>query len=238
MRAAIYARVSTVDQNCELQLRELREYTQRRGWTITGEYVDRAWSGAKASRPELDKIMRDASLHRFDAILVWKLDRFGRSVLNLSEQLAQLNSWGIRFLATSQSLDTDQSNPTSRLLLHILAAVAEFERELIKERVKAGMAAAKHRGARIGRPKAVFDRQLAVDMRKSGASVRAIASYLGVSVGSVHQVLTVWKSERKRSKTPIRTPRVTNRNHRTQPKLKPRSKRITFLNTTLKPRKR
>src|SRR5512143_940001 len=110
MRAAIYARVSTVDQHCEMQLRELREYCQRRGWTIAGEYVDTGWSGAKASRPELDRVMKDAAQHRFDAVLCWKLDRFGRSVLNLSEQLAQLNSWTIRFIATSQSLDTDQAN--------------------------------------------------------------------------------------------------------------------------------
>ena len=122
-----------------MQLKELREYCERRGWTISGEYVDTGWSGAKASRPELDRIMYDAGMHRFDAILVWKLDRFGRSVLNLSEQLARLNSWGIRFLATSQALDTDASNPTSRLMLHILASVAEFEREMIRERVSAGL---------------------------------------------------------------------------------------------------
>jgi DNA invertase Pin-like site-specific DNA recombinase len=189
MRAALYARVSTIDQHCELQLKELREYCQRRGWTNMGEYVDTGWSGAKASRPELDRVMKDASLRKIDAILVWKLDRFGRSVLHLSEQLARLSSWGIRFLATSQSLDTDQSNPTSRLLLHILAAVAEFERELIKERVKAGMAAAKHRGTRIGRPKVSLDQKRARKLRRSGLSQRAIASALGVGKGTVARLL-------------------------------------------------
>lgn len=188
MVCALYARVSTTDQNCEMQLRELREYCTRRKWDVAGEYVDTGWSGAKASRPELDRLMKDAAEHRFDAILVWKLDRFGRSVLNLSEALQKLRTWGIRFMATSQAIDTDQSNPTSQLLLHILAAVAEFEREMIKERVRAGMAAAKHRGKKLGRRKLVFDRRKAFELRRSGASIRAIAKALGLSVGSAAAV--------------------------------------------------
>jgi DNA invertase Pin-like site-specific DNA recombinase len=134
MNVAIYARVSTADQNCTMQLRELREYALRRGWTVSGEYVDTGWSGAKASRPELDRLMRDAGQRAFDVVLVWKLDRFGRSVLHLNQQLTALTSYGIRFISTSQALDTDQSNPTSRLLLQILASVAEFEREMIRDR--------------------------------------------------------------------------------------------------------
>ena len=208
MRAAIYARVSTLDQNCELQLRELREYVERRGWTINDEYVDRNWSGTKASRPELDRCMKDAAQHKFDAILVWKLDRFGRSVLNLSEQLQSLTSHGIRFLATSQSIDTDQSNPTSRLLLHILAAVAEFERELIKERVLAGIrtyrkayeagkvgtdrSSRSGRNLPQGRPRCVFDRQRVIELRDEGMSIRAIAAKLRVSVGTVHNIISEW----------------------------------------------
>jgi putative DNA-invertase from lambdoid prophage Rac len=190
MRCAIYARVSTVDQHCEMQLTELREYCARRQWTISGEYVDTGWSGAKASRPELDRIMRDASLHRFDVIAVWKLDRFGRSVLNLSEQLARLNSWGIRFVATTQALDTDQNNPTSRLLLHILASVAEFEREMIRERVKAGMSAARAKGIKCGRPIAIFDRSKVLALRKRGVSMRGIAAKFQVGIGTIHRVLT------------------------------------------------
>src|SRR6266513_5253110 len=126
MKAAIYARVSTSDQNCEMQLRELREYAIRRGWEVAGEYVDTGWSGAKASRPQLDRLMQDASQRKFDCVLVWKIDRLGRSVLHLNQQLAALSSYGVRFISTSQSLDTGQSNPTSRLLLQILASVAEF----------------------------------------------------------------------------------------------------------------
>lgn len=131
MNVAIYTRVSTTDQNCDMQLQELRDYAARRGWIVTREYVDTGWSGTKASRPELDRLMRDASRRQFDVLLVYKLDRFGRSVLHLNQQLATLNSHGIRFISTSQSLDTDQTNPRSRLLLQILASVAEFERELI-----------------------------------------------------------------------------------------------------------
>src|SRR5690349_18461039 len=128
MKCAIYARVSTTDQNCEMQLRELREYAERRSWSVSQEYVDTGWSGAKKSRPALDRMMKDASEHRFDVVLVWKLDRFGRSVLNLVEGLNSLAAAGVRFLATSQNIDTDQANPTAKLIVWILAAVAEFER--------------------------------------------------------------------------------------------------------------
>src|ERR1700689_1520776 len=120
LSTAIYARVSTSDQHCENQLRELREYVTRHGWKIAGEYVDTGFSGSKASRPALDKLMADAAKRKFDCVVVWKLDRFGRSVLNLSQQLAALTSFGVRFVATTQGLDTDQSNPTASLLLHIL----------------------------------------------------------------------------------------------------------------------
>src|SRR5579864_9681306 len=142
IRAVIYARVSTTDQNCEMQVRELREYAARRGWQVSAEYIDTGWSGAKASRPELDRLMKDAAFRRFDAVLVWKLDRFGRSVRNCLDGIESLRTNGVRFLAVSQSIDTDESNPTARLLLHILASVAEFERELIRERVRAGIKSA------------------------------------------------------------------------------------------------
>lgn len=190
---ALYARVSTTDQNCDLQLRELREYCERRGWTIAGEYVDKGLSGSRASRPELDRMMQDAMEHRVECVLVWKLDRFGRSVLNLAQALLKLDSAGVRFIAVTQGIDTDQRNPTSRLLLNILAAVAEFEREMIRERVKSGMNAAKHRGVRCGRPKKVFDRGLVETLRADNMSMRAIARKLGVSVSTVHGLLGVRK---------------------------------------------
>ena len=189
LQAAIYARVSTTDQNCEMQTRELREYAARRGWDVVAEYVDTGWSGAKASRPELDRLMRDAALRRFDAVLVYKLDRFGRSVKNCLDAIAALQAHGVRFLAVSQSIDTDHANPTARLLLHILASVAEFERELIRERVCAGVRNAKRKGKQLGRKRVVFDRSRAIELHQAGSSIREIAVILGVSVGTIHRLL-------------------------------------------------
>jgi putative DNA-invertase from lambdoid prophage Rac len=205
MKTAIYARVSTTDQNCEMQLRELREYCARRGWEITAEYVDTGWSGAKASRPQLDRCMADAKAHRFESVLVWKLDRFSRSMLHLNQQLANLNSWGVRFMAITQNIDTDQTNPTSRLLLQILGAVAEFERETIRERVKAGMTTARHKGIRLGRPKRVFDRVKVEALRKRGMSVREIAAELGLGKGTVERAL---KASQNGVSTPAAKPLI------------------------------
>jgi len=185
MKTAIYARVSTTDQNCEVQLRELREYVARRGWELVGEYVDAGFSGAKASRPSLDRLMAAAARREFDSVMVWKIDRFGRSVLNLSQQLATLTSYGVRFIAVSQGLDTDASNPSSRLMLTILAGVAEFEREIIKERTLSGVRAAKANGKVLGRPMRVFRRDEVVRLRdQEGLSWRAIAKQLGVPVST------------------------------------------------------
>src|SRR5215471_1923559 len=180
MRCALYCRVSTTDQNCEMQLRELRQYISRREWKNGGEYIDTGFSGAKANRPALDKLMTDAAKRKFDCVAVWKIDRFGRSVLHLNQQLAALTSHGVRFIATSQSLDTDQSNPTSRLLLQILASVAEFEREMIRERTLSGIRAAQAAGKVIGRPKRVFRRDEVVRLRQEGLSWRAIGRKLGI----------------------------------------------------------
>lgn len=182
IRCALYARVSTADQDCTLQIHELREYCQRRGWTIIAEYVDTGISGTRASRPQLDRCMRDAAEHRWDCLCVYKLDRFGRSVLNLSQSLALLDSYGIRFISTSQGLDTDQNNPTSRLLLNILSSVASFELDLIRERTVLGVRAARAKGRVPGRPKRVFRRDEVVRLRNSGMSWRRIASELSIPV--------------------------------------------------------
>lgn len=195
MKPAIYARVSTTDQNCELQLRELREYVSRRAWEPAAEYIDAGFSGAKASRPALDRLMAAAARRDFDCVLVWKIDRFGRSVLHLSQQLAALTSYGVRFIAVSQALDTDASNPSSRLMLTILAGVAEFEREIIRERTLAGVRAAKAAGKVLGRPRRVFRRDEAVQMRAEGQSWRAIAAALNVPLSTLHGVFG--KSPRK-----------------------------------------
>jgi DNA invertase Pin-like site-specific DNA recombinase len=148
-------------------------------------YVDTGFSGAKASRPALDRLMASAARREFDCILVWKLDRFGRSVLHLSQQLAALISYGVRFIAVSQGLDTDSSNPSSRLMLTILAGVAEFEREIIRERTLAGVRAAKARGKALGRPRRLFRRDEVARLRDEGQSWRAIAQTLGVPVSTL-----------------------------------------------------
>ena len=189
VKAAIYARVSTTDQNCAMQLSELKEFATRRGWEFE-EYVDTGFSGAKVSRPALDRLMKDARMKRIDVVLVWKLDRWGRSVSNCLASIAELTALGIRWLAITQNLDTDQSNPMSRFMLTILAAVAEFEREMIRERVKAGMTNAKAKGKRLGRKRVVFDRSRAADLQTKGFSLRSIARQLGVGVGTIQRALT------------------------------------------------
>lgn len=201
MRATIYARVSTSDQNCELQLRELREYLRRRGWDPAGEYVDVGISGSKASRPQLDRLMKDARGRRFDVVVVWKLDRWGRSLAHLVQSVQELSALGIRFIAVTQNIDTDEGNPMARLLMHLMGAFAEFERELICDRVKAGVTTydrayqagevGKQRHSRsgkdlaIGRPRKLFRRDEALAMRENGRSWRAIAKELGVPLATL-----------------------------------------------------
>jgi len=205
MRAAIYARVSTTDQKCEMQLGELREYVSRRGWETAAEYVDTGWSGSKASRPEFDRLMRDAGKRIVDVILCWKLDRFGRSLLHCKSALQELQTYGVRFMATSQNIDTDESNPASRFLVHILMAAAEFERELIRERAMAGQKRYRDhyeagkvgkevhsksgKDLPVGRPKRIFARQRVFELRAQGHSYRQIARRLGIGEGTVRRVL-------------------------------------------------
>jgi DNA invertase Pin-like site-specific DNA recombinase len=182
-RVALYARVSTCNgqQDPELQLRELREYARLRGLTIVGEYVDRI-SGSKDSRPALNQLMADASQRKFDAVLVWKLDRFGRSLRHLVNALAELEAFGLSFISLRDNLDL--STPSGRLMFQIIGAMAEFERSLTQERGKAGLRNARAKGKRLGRPP-VFVSQSRLDtLRASGASWRAISKELGVGNGS------------------------------------------------------
>lgn len=190
VRAAVYARVSTSDQNCELQVRELREYCERRGWLVAGEYVDTGVSGSKACRPELDHLMQDARQRKIDAVLVWKLDRWGRSLANSIQSIQELASLGVRFVAITQNIDTDESNPMSRFMLHIFGAFAELEREMIRERVRAGVRNARRNGKQLGRKRVVFDRLRAMELHEAGTSIRDIASTLGVGRGTVHRLLS------------------------------------------------
>jgi putative DNA-invertase from lambdoid prophage Rac len=187
MTAAIYTRVSTADQNVGMQEHELREYSARMGWK-TVEYTDKT-SGTKARRPGLDRLMEDARARKFDVVLVYKLDRFARSLQHLIANIQSLDSFGVRFVCLTQGIDTDKQNPASRLMLHILGAVAEFERGIIVERVKSGIAEAKRRGKHCGRAKRVFRRDEAARLRKGGMSLRAIGVKLGVPFTTVADAL-------------------------------------------------
>jgi DNA invertase Pin-like site-specific DNA recombinase len=186
-RVALYARVSTSNgqQDPEMQLRELREYAKHRELAIIGEYVDKM-TGSKDSRPALNRLMADASRRKFDAVLVWKLDRFGRSLRHLVNALAELEALGLSFISLRDNLDL--STPSGRLMFQIIGAMAEFERSLIQERVKAGLRNAKAKGRRLGRPRVIVDEAEVLAMRESGASWRTIAKKLGVGVGTAHRV--------------------------------------------------
>ncbi|MEP7354200.1 MAG: recombinase family protein [Acidobacteriota bacterium] len=185
MKIAIYARVSTTDQSCGMQLHELRHYVANRGWQVHEEYVDTGFSGARASRPQIDRLLLDARQRRFDAVLVWKLDRWGRSVAHCVRSIQELVSLEIRFLSASEGIDTSNDNPMSKFMLHLFAAFAEMEREVIRERVRAGQRAAKARGQRVGRPRRVFRRDEALRLRAGGESWRSVAKTLGVPMSTV-----------------------------------------------------
>ncbi|MDP9114996.1 MAG: recombinase family protein [Acidobacteriota bacterium] len=187
MTAAIYARVSTADQSCAIQLAELRSYAARFDMTCYKEYIDHGISGAKASRPQLDRMMQDARAKRFDVVLVSKLDRLGRSVLHLAQLMDTFNGLKIKVTACGQGLEFDPQNPISRMLFTMLSAVAEFERSLILERSSAGIAAARAKGVRFGPPMKVFDRELAARLRAEGKSWSAISAATGVAVSTLRE---------------------------------------------------
>jgi len=197
LRAALYARVSTLNngQSPEMQIRDFAEYCQRRGWTAT-EYVDVGISGAKDRRPELDRLMIDAHQRRFDVVVVWKFDRFARSVSHLLRALETFNSLGIAFVSLGEQIDT--STPAGRMVFTVLGAVAELERSLIVERVRAGMRNARAKGKQIGRPPRT---QLTQEDRKSIAeaywcrktSFRQLAKRFDTSIGTVQRCACTYR---------------------------------------------
>jgi DNA invertase Pin-like site-specific DNA recombinase len=189
VRVGLYARVSTTDQDCSQQLRDLRVFCEARGWSVEGEYVDHGVSGKKAKRPAMDKLMDAARQRRIDAVMVWKLDRWGRSVPHFVASVQELHTLGVRFVAVTQGIDTDESNPASKLLMNIMASFAEFERELIVERTLAGLTRARREGKTLGRPRKVLDRNKVRKLHRQGLGVRAIAAQLGVSHMTVHRIV-------------------------------------------------
>jgi putative DNA-invertase from lambdoid prophage Rac len=203
MRCAIYARVSTEDQHCEMQLTELRAFAGRMGWAEPIEYVERASSVKR--RPIFDGLMADARLRQFDVVLVWRIDRIARSMKQFVDTVLTLDGAGVRFLSPAQNIDTDAKNPTSRFLMHILAAVAELERNMIVDRVNAGLQEYKRAYAggsvgtqrhsrsgkdlAVGRPRKVFRRDQVRDLRAKGWSWRRIADRLRIPFSTVRRAI-------------------------------------------------
>jgi len=186
MRAALYARVSThAGQNPEMQLAELREYCARRGWEIAGEYVDTGVSGARERRPELDRMLASCRRRQVDAVVVYRYDRFARSLRQLVNALCEFDALRIQFVSLHEGVDT--STPNGRLVFGIFASIAEFERELIRERVRSGLALARAQGKRIGRPRVAVDASRVAELRAQGRSWAEIAREMGVGLGTVHR---------------------------------------------------
>ncbi len=187
-RVALYARVSTLNnQDPEMQLSELREYAAHRGWQIVEEFTNQGVSGCKESRPALNRLMADACRRRFDAILVWKIDRFGRSLKHLVNALAELAALGVAFISLRDNLDL--STPSGRLMFQIIGAMAEFERALIQERVRAGLRNARSKGKKLGRPRVTVDASKIASLRAQGRSWGEIVEEMGIGKGTAQRAL-------------------------------------------------
>ena len=189
MKSAIYARVSTADkgQDPTMQTREMDEYVSRRGWKVYGTYVDSGVSGMKESRPELNRLMADARQRRFDAVIVYRYDRLSRSLKHLVNTLAEFDALGIQFISIHEGLDT--TTPHGKLMFGIFASMAEFERNLIRERVISGIANARAKGKHLGRPDTTSSRaEEARGLRGQGQTFRAIGRALGISDRAVRRL--------------------------------------------------
>lgn len=185
-RVAVYARVSTLSgQDPGLQLLELRHYIDSRGWFLVHEYIDKGISGSCESRPALNRLMEDAISRKFDVVLVWKLDRFGRSLKHLVNALADLEALGVAFVSLRDHLDL--STPSGRLMFQIIGAMAEFERALVQERVRAGLRNARAKGKRLGRPRLIVDASKIASLRAQGRSWAQITAETGVSKGTAQR---------------------------------------------------
>jgi len=188
-RIALYYRVSTDDQTTEPQRLELHDYCNRRGWPIAAEYSDTA-SGAKFTRSGLDGLMKAVRKRRIDVILCVKLDRLGRSLPHLAQIISELDGNGVALVCSSQSIDTSDENPAGRLIMHVLMAVAQFERSLIQERTRAGLKVARAKGVRLGRPHSLSPHYNDVArLRSQGMSGRAIGKELGIPSSTAFKII-------------------------------------------------
>src|ERR1035441_421589 len=187
MRVAIYARVSTKDQSCGLQIRDLKAYCAARKFMIFREYIDAGESGAKNSRPELNNLMADARKRKFDSVVVWRFDRFARSTKHLLLALEEFRSLGIQFISYQENVDT--TSPLGQALFTIVSAVAQLERDLIRERVNAGIRNARARGKQLGRPQVKANLEEIHQLKAEGHSLRKIAAKLGIGDRTVRDRL-------------------------------------------------
>ncbi|PYU25521.1 MAG: resolvase [Acidobacteria bacterium] len=203
MRTALYARVSTRDkgQDVGMQVREFQEFCQRRNWTVADQYIDDGISSSKERRPQLERLMFDAKKRKFDAVLVYRFDRFARSMRELVNALAEFQSLGIEFISLHEGIDT--STPNGRLVFGIMASVAEFERELIRDRVRSGIQHAKAKGKRLGRPRVQVDAGRIDGLRRQGRSWSQISRETGLSTSGVRRAFA------SLAKIPAEMPSVT-----------------------------
>ena len=186
-RVAIYGRVSTTNhgQDVNVQTRELEQFATARGWRLVDSYLDCGISGAKETRPELNRLMADAHRRKFDVVIVWKFDRFARSVSHLLRALETFGALGIAFVSLSEQMDT--TTPAGKMVFTVLGAVAELERSLIAERVRAGLRNARAKGKRLGRPRVAVDARQIATLRGQGHTWAAIATRLGVGEGTARR---------------------------------------------------
>ena len=187
MKCAIYCRVSTAEQNAQMQVQELRDYCKRRGWEIADEFIDTGVSGSKESRPAINRLLTDAKRRKFAAVLVYRYDRFARSLRQLVNALCEFDALGIHFVSLHEGVDT--STPNGRLVFGIFASIAEFERELIRSRVRSGIAAARAKGKTLGRPRVGVDAAEIQRLREQGYAWRAISREMGIAAETAQKAL-------------------------------------------------
>ncbi len=193
MRVALYARVSTDGQDPALQLAALRAHAVNRGWTIAGEFIDQGYSGAKEKRPALDRLMTAAWAGTVQAVLVWRFDRFARSVKHLIKALEEFRSLNVNFISLQEQFDT--ATPIGQAMFTIIGAMAQLERDIIRGRVRAGIAVAKARGQRLGRPAVQVNQQELTALKTSGLSLHEMARQLHCSRSTVRKRLQKVKHE-------------------------------------------
>jgi DNA invertase Pin-like site-specific DNA recombinase len=207
LRAALYARVSTTDQSTSLQIDEGKGIIERKGWSLSRVYEDVGWSGSKAKRPALEELLSDARKGKFKILVVWRADRLFRSVAHMVSTLAELSALGIDFVSCTENFDT--STPTGRLLFHLVSAFGQFERDIIIERTRAGMAAAQRRGISVGRKRTRVDVEEARALVGEGISVRQAAKQLGVAYSVLQRALARDGDPKGSSPMASETPAIT-----------------------------